>query len=71
MNKARCDLRDLRAVLTRLVAARNKLLAEEMQRRDELLHERAHRQQLIEQLLTQVDRSRRLKERKQKGQART
>ena len=54
-------LRELAAVLGRLSAARNKLLATQLEKRDELLHEREHRQTLVEQLLLQVDRSRSLR----------
>ena len=54
-------LRELAAVLGRLSAARNKLLVTQLEKRDELLHEREHRQTLVEQLLLQVDRSRSLR----------
>ena len=63
-------LRDLASVLGRLSATRTKVLTSLVERRDELRHERAQRQTLVEQLLMQVDRSRRLRKVKAPGSRR-
>ena len=54
-------LKELAKVLQRLIHERNAALIDLLQHRDELLHERAYRQSLVEQLLQQVDRSRGLR----------
>ena len=54
-------LKELSQVLQRLIHERNSALIDLLQHRDELLHERAYRQSLVEQLLQQVDRSRGLR----------
>ena len=54
-------LKELSQVLQRLIHERNAALIDLLQHRDELLHERAYRQSLVEQLLQQVDRSRGLR----------
>jgi hypothetical protein len=56
------ELRELMGVLTRLTVNRNNVLVELLQKRDELLHERECREQLLQQLLAQVDSSRGLRE---------
>ena len=50
-------LRELKGVLTRLIATRNKDLVGLLERRDELTHERDFRQATVAALVAQVDRS--------------
>jgi len=57
-------LRELMSVLTRLTVNRNEALVALLQKRDELLHERQYREQLVQQLLAQVDNSRALRGRR-------
>ena len=59
-------LRQLSAILSRLIVSRNKTLVALVERHDELEHERSYREQLVEQLLQQVGQSRGLRT-KRKG----
>ncbi|KAL1518891.1 hypothetical protein AB1Y20_003166 [Prymnesium parvum] len=52
------ELHELVNVLTRIIVTRNKELVSLLERRDELEHERDFRGKMVEQLVTQVDKSR-------------
>lgn len=57
------NLKELAAVLSRIIASRNRYLVTLLEKRDELEHERLYRETLVQQLLTQVNRSRGLSKR--------
>eukprot|EP00967_Tisochrysis_lutea_P025252 scaffold29082_cov40-Tisochrysis_lutea.AAC.1 len=58
------ELRELMGVLMRLTINRNAVLVDLLQKRDELLHEREYREQLVQQLLAQVNNSQALRGKK-------
>ena len=60
-------LRDLARVLTRVIGTRNKELITLQERRDELRHERDLRQNTVNSLIAQVDRSQFVKEERKKA----
>jgi hypothetical protein len=60
-------LRELAAVLTRVIGTRNKELVALQERRDELRHEREFRQATVNALISQVDRSQFVREERKKS----